>query len=537
MFRQVTRARRLFSKDGLALRKADEINPLTIAVSKRPLSEKVRTSVSRLTVAERAIYDSVQEAIDALRRGADIGFVRRLISEGVDKVLNGFSVTQFISELEPMVRSIEREVLRSGGLHASQLPDPIGVKLRFDYLDPRAVAWANERSAELITAIVDEQRSMLRDIISEGVSEQLTVDEIGRNVRDVIGLPESWANAVPNARAAEFAKLISSGKSIRDANARADQVADRYRERLIRARAKTIARTEIMTAQNQGRFLSWTQGVEQGFIPKDARKEWIAAPGFGPKPFLCEICKGLSGIQVEWDKNFPGTDVLMPPLHPNCRCTSVIVPFEIKALEQAIAIPDSDYQLAQNYIEDLEEDELSITQDVKDLAQGMGGEPVGLENRFKSRNSLARKATKDVAEDRANGGNLSFRQALENNKDTLRYTISLPSSQYADGVKQQLLRLQASGVEFKSKIRWSRPDTYQGVNLQIRDPKTRRWHELQFHTPESLVTAKKNHPIFEKQRRMSPIDEDYDELTQKMTDIVGASPVPPNITKIIGLIL
>lgn len=528
----------VFENNGsVELAKAEGDNPLIDAMANRPLNRRVRTSVSRLTAREREIYDSVQAAVAALTRGADRAFVRRLVVEGVERVVNGISATQFVSELEPMVRALTNEVGSAGSIHTRSLPNQIGASMRFDYLDPRAVQWANQRAGELITSIVDEQREMLRDIISEGVSEQLTVDEIGRNVRDVIGLPESWAGAVPKARAAEFAKLISSGRSIAEANNRADQVAERYKERLIRARAKTIARTEIMTAQNQGRWLSWAQGTEQGFIPKNARKEWIAAPGIGPKPHLCEICKDLNGIQTEWDKEFPGTNVNMPPIHPNCRCTAVIVPFDMKALEQAVAIPQENYDAAQAYLDELGDDESVITQEVKDLAEQLGGEPVGLEHRYKSRNSLTRKAWGDMQRDNLTGGSTTFEQAMRDVKDSVRYTISLPSADYADGVRSYLFDLRAQGVQFNSKIRWSRPDVYQGVNLQVKHPGNGRWYELQFHTPDSLLTKAKNHPYYEKQRRIDVSDPEYQDLTDKMMDIVGRSPVPPKITQLIGLIL
>ena len=527
----------LVSAKARQLAKAEGDNPLIDAMANRPISQRVRTSVSRLTAREREIYDSVQAAVAALTRGADTAFVRRLVIEGVERVVNGISATQFVSELEPMVRALTAEVGSAGSIHTRNLPNQIGASMRFDYLDPRAVQWANQRAGQLITSLVDEQREMLRDIISEGVSEQLTVDEIGRNVRDVIGLPESWSNAVPKARASEFAKLISSGRSISEANERADQVAERYRERLIRARAKTIARTEIMTAQNQGRWLSWAQGTEQGFIPKNARKEWIAAPGIGPKPHLCDICKDLNGIQVEWDKEFPGTDVIMPPIHPNCRCTAVIVPFDMKLLEQAVAIPQENYDQAQAYLDELGEDERVITQEVKDLAEQLGGEPIGLEHRLKTRNSLTQKAWADMQRDKLTDGSMTFEQAMRDIKDSVRYTISLPSADYADSVRSHLFDLRAQGVQFNSKIRWTRPDVYQGVNLQVKHPGSDRWYELQFHTSDSLSTKNKNHPYYEKQRKMSPDDPEYDELTAKMVEIVGASPLPPKITQLIGLIL
>lgn len=512
------------------LAKAEGDNPLVDAVAKRPIAQRVRTSTTVLSAREREIYESVRQAVAALTQNADTAFVRRLVAEGVDQVLNGISLGSFISELQPMVDALSSEVVARGAAHVKDLPLQMGAKMRFDYLDPRAVQWAQQRAGELITTVVDDQRATIRNVIAQGVQDQITVNEMAKNVRDVVGLPESWAQAVPKARMREYAKLIKDGVAPNTASSKADAVAEKYKQRLVNARAKTIARTEIMTASNQGRWLSWAQTTEQGFIPKNAKKEWISAPGFGPKPKLCEVCADLNGVTTSWDKPFPGTDVMMPPQHPNCRCTAVIVPFDMADLEFAVSIPDSTYDLAQRFVDEASDIEGAITDRVRQNAEAMGGRLEGLDNRLKARNSYARKIHTDAAEK-----GISLEEAGKNIKDGIRYTTVLPPERYSQGVRNYLLDLQAQGTEFKSKVRWTKPDTYHGVNVFVKDRATGKWYEMQFHTEGSLKTKNKVHAIYEKERRLPIGDPQKPILNKKMQDLAGSQVFPKDIDLLLNL--
>ena len=66
-------------------------------------------------------------------------------------------------------------------------------------------------------------------------------------------------------------------------------------------RAKMIARTEVIAANNEGAL----QGYE---------KEGVTKAEFYPAPDACEICSPLAG-------EYPIDEVHgMMPVHPNCRC-------------------------------------------------------------------------------------------------------------------------------------------------------------------------------------------------------------------------
>ena len=89
-------------------------------------------------------------------------------------------------------------------------------------------------------------------------------------------------------------------------------------------RLNTIARTEIMRAANYGRWEAWKKSrVVVG-------KEWVTA--FDDR--TCPECASMDGDQAPLEKPFRN-GVLMPPAHPNCRCTAVpIVDRSLTGLEK-----------------------------------------------------------------------------------------------------------------------------------------------------------------------------------------------------------
>jgi len=100
---------------------------------------------------------------------------------------------------------------------------------------------------------------------------------------------------------------IINGKSMREVVKELKHVFDARKWRL-----NTIARTEVIRASNYGRYEAWKKsGVVVG-------KEWVTA--FDDR--TCPECASMDGDQAPLEKPFRN-GVLMPPAHPNCRCTAV----------------------------------------------------------------------------------------------------------------------------------------------------------------------------------------------------------------------
>lgn len=164
-----------------------------------------------------------------------------------------------------------REKLRTAeGLRAAA--NDSFTKMRFDASNPHAVRWAKKHVGELIKEISVTTRQRIAEAV----------------VRLVSGEDHEGA----------FDEILAA-------------VGDT-------ARADLIARTETMTATNQGQREAWGQAVDAGLLSGRERRTWIATEG------ACPLCEELDGEVVDLDKEYSnGGDG--PPLHPNCRCTEGLI--------------------------------------------------------------------------------------------------------------------------------------------------------------------------------------------------------------------
>jgi SPP1 gp7 family putative phage head morphogenesis protein len=200
-------------------------------------------------------------------------------------------------------------------------PEPIAFSLSFNRTNPNSLAYAARRAGELVVSIDNLTREAIRKIIIDSFNEQIDVRRTAVRIKNIIGLHPKWADAVRKFENRELDRLIKAGISEAKAIERAQKSASAYADRLKGARAKTIARTEIQIAQNEGRMEGYRQAEEAGYIDPATMKMWITAPD----ERTCEICAPLDGEVVPWLGTF-SIGLEKPIVHPNCRCTFVIIP-------------------------------------------------------------------------------------------------------------------------------------------------------------------------------------------------------------------
>lgn len=183
---------------------------------------------------------------------------------------------------------------------------------RFDSATPRAIAFVERSGANLVKEIGLGTRNAIRNEIKKALVEGLGVDRNARNIRNIIGLTERQAGAVTRFRKAS----LESGLS----NEVVERRTKEYSERLLKARAENIARTELMTAANQGHLEMLRQGVEEGLIPADTKRVWIVTPD----DRLCPLCRPMEGQETGIFGMFVSAkgNIDAPPLHPQCRCAT-----------------------------------------------------------------------------------------------------------------------------------------------------------------------------------------------------------------------
>ena len=307
----------------------------------------------------RAFEEAVQSARDAV--------VLRILEEAIERGDIEFAV-QVLARRDyfkaPLDQSII-EIFNAGGAYQANLIPKRGsntaprMEARFDILNDRGIETAKRLAGDLITEITDDQRVMIRQTITEGMSEnrgygKIARDLVGRKVGSkrvggMIGLHSRQAEAVRRARAeleaGEYGKYLSRSGNMRNRNVdraverarrtgkpmTADEI-DRsvrgYADGLLKHRAKTIARTEGNKAMNAGRHEGVQQQIDSGAISaQNVTKTWVATIG----KFTRDHHRELNGTKVKWGEKFisPETGFAMDRPHDpeappadtvNCRC-------------------------------------------------------------------------------------------------------------------------------------------------------------------------------------------------------------------------
>lgn len=179
-------------------------------------------------------------------------------------------------------------------------------------INPFSLKWIQEHAAKLIVGpagIVQRQQDNVRKIVFRAFEQGLRGPAILRQIGDEVGLLEREQNAVER----RFQSALELG--VQPAKAQRDR--GRYAASLLRKRSQRISRTETIEAQAQGRRDSWQLAQEQGMVPAETKRKWVAAT---ESERTCPICLELdNGEPVGFDEPFDSAilgPVQRPPAHP-----------------------------------------------------------------------------------------------------------------------------------------------------------------------------------------------------------------------------
>jgi len=189
--------------------------------------------------------------------------------------------------------------------------------IRFDVTNPLATKWARSQAALLIDKVGEDQVKAIRNIIAQGFEDQITPLAVQKRIMSEIGLQSRSQVALERFRKDLIKKGIKPSTI--------DKRVLRYRNKLLRGRARSIARTELMRASNMGQQLLWEEAAAQGHLDVSAfEKIWITTPD----DRLCKYCQAKNGQRVgvfDTFQNPIGNPEPQPPLHPMCRCSTALV--------------------------------------------------------------------------------------------------------------------------------------------------------------------------------------------------------------------
>ncbi|MFH9748387.1 hypothetical protein ACH4MN_28600 [Streptomyces anulatus] len=147
---------------------------------------------------------------------------------------------------------------------------------------------------------------------------------------------------------------------------------------------------------------------------------------------------------------------------------------------------------------------------------------IGLEYRLKGDDSLKRKLATDLLEDSA----VDPSRVLDDIKDSIRYTMEIPSKSYTQGVQKAVADLQKNGFESVTfKNTWESAG-YKGINSTWRDPVSGQIFELQFHTMDSFVAKMDGHALYELERLPGNSPAQLAAIRAEQSELFGKVPVP-----------
>lgn len=266
-------------------------------------------------------------------------------------------------------------------------PQLVRGNVGFNRLVPELVDWIDGYSLELVREVNDRTREAIRAALKRGQIEGRGPADVARQVRQAVGLTEQQSRAAENYRrqleriherhsAAGWGlgntpnrrngrqtwEADAKGRStdgiherrLRDFRydgqvARAletrqpltaeqiDRMVAAYKRKALKSRSETIARTEAIRTANAGQYEAWRQAIANGAVDGDlVRKIWLLAPD----ERVCPRCRPIPGLNpkrgVRLDQEFktPNGRIMLPPEHPNCRCSISVRAWEPSQLEE-----------------------------------------------------------------------------------------------------------------------------------------------------------------------------------------------------------
>jgi SPP1 gp7 family putative phage head morphogenesis protein len=278
--------------------------------------ETLERLLNSITIAnQKKIQESLINSIDLGGKEA----IEQIKSIAPKLALPAFLPSKVKIDNKPAMANMEFTQLPAW---AQPKPPKVEFTMSFNKTNPNSLAFAQRRAGELVTSIDALTRLSVRKAIIDAFNEGLDYRATARRIKSVVGLHPRFADAVTNFEKREYARLVKSGVKEATARAKAIERSTRYSDSLKSKRATMIARTEIQIAQNEGRQEGWNQAAEQGYVDVESQKMWVIAQD----ERTCDICSELDGEIVPWNETFSSGHETPGRVHPNCRCTMVIIP-------------------------------------------------------------------------------------------------------------------------------------------------------------------------------------------------------------------
>ena len=161
------------------------------------------------------------------------------------------------------------------------------VVINFDMINTRAVRAMRDNGLRLIQGFTEQQRRSTRQALVRGVQDGINPRQVARSFRNSIGLTakqEQWVSNYERQlrqldagslrrelRDRRFDRTVRRAINDREplTERQISNMVKRYRERALKLRAETIARTEALRSVHAGSREMYDQAVDSGELNKD----------------------------------------------------------------------------------------------------------------------------------------------------------------------------------------------------------------------------------------------------------------------------
>lgn len=222
----------------------------------------------------------------------------------------------------------------------------VGDQFSFDLYDQSTQERLREAQDELIQQVEDAARDTIEQVILDGAENGLSPEDVLTDIRQLIGLTDTQAQAVLNyrdmlenldsdalerkLRNGSYDEILQGAIDAGDdlAETMVDQMVSDYTDNFLDYRAAMIAQTESTRAASAGLQDSYEQAISRGVFPADAVTQfWQVAVD----ERTCEICLSIpdlnpDGVPIgEPFDSIDGQQDAPPDPHPGCRCSLEII--------------------------------------------------------------------------------------------------------------------------------------------------------------------------------------------------------------------
>lgn len=248
----------------------------------------------------RLLLDRWETRLLAAFTGAVLGMRQDLSTDEIEQALQNGTAADLIDRAARRIRRFSRRVndayVGSGDDAAEFLTKALGIEFDFDRTNARAVQVMATNRLGILQEFTRQQRENVGFVLSEATADGLNPREAARRFRQTVGLTSQQTQFVSNYRR-QLEQLDSGAlrRQLRDkrfdrsvqaainsgaplAAGKREKLVSRYRDRWVKHRAETIARTEALSAVHQGSGEMFSQAIGAGELnPQNLIQIWNTA--------------------------------------------------------------------------------------------------------------------------------------------------------------------------------------------------------------------------------------------------------------------